>query len=55
MSTNNADTHSNPAVTSEPGAMHGPERSQQDGIAVCNVDDQLREKALRESSLRVPR
>jgi hypothetical protein len=35
--------------------MHGPERSQQDGIAVCNLDDQLREKALRESSLRVPR
>ena len=55
MSTKNTDTHSAPASTVDPGCMHGPEHGQQDAIEICNTDDLHREKALRESALRVPR
>lgn len=38
-----------------PAGMHRPTHGPQDAIEMCNTDDALREEALRESSLRVPR
>jgi hypothetical protein len=59
MSIHKVDTDSNAGGTADdtatPAGMHPPAHGPHDAIGICNTDDLRREKALRESSLRVPR
>jgi hypothetical protein len=59
MSSTSVNTDSKPGGTADdtatPAGMHPPAHGPHDAIGICNTDDLRREKALRESSLRVPR